>query len=189
MQVEKKLYTVEEFLDFLTQPENEQRHLELIDGAIVEVSPKLEHGLVTSVVHGEIYIYLKANPIGRVMEEVDHYLPDDPRNTRRPDVSFISSARLALLERGENVPLMPDLAVEVKCPSNAVRGETGLRQKAEYYLRNGSRLVWLFYAPSRTVDVCTLDADGNLLVTTLGVEETLDGGDVLPGFRLALKDV
>ncbi|MBK8022315.1 MAG: Uma2 family endonuclease [Chloroflexi bacterium] len=178
MVVQRKLFTVDEFLRLAEQSENAERHLELINGEIVEVSPKLKHGLRGSVLHGEIYAYLKTNPIGRVTFEVDHFLPNDPGNTRRPDVSFITNQRLERLTNEDAVPFMPDLAIEVKSPANYYTGKAGLRGKAQYYLAHGSRLVWLVDPDRYTIEVY---APGQS-VRTLSMADTLSGGDVLPGF-------
>jgi hypothetical protein len=54
-----------------------------------------------------------------------------------------------------------------------------------YYLANGSRLVWLIYPNYRLVEVYRLAAD----VEILGEEDSLTGGDVLPGFALPAREV
>lgn len=186
---QKQLYTVEEFETFIHLPENQDRLFELIDGEIVEVSPKLRHGMAASAIHGHIFAYLQQNPIGRVAIEVDHQLPEDERNFRRPDISFISAARLANLDLDANIPFMPDLAVVVKSPSNYVKGIRELREKALYCLENESQLVWLIYPESETAEVCTRAADGTIRIAPLGQDGVLDGDDVLPGFTLSLRAV
>ena len=60
-----------------------------------------------------------------------------------------------------------------------------MRRKAEYYLQNGSQLVWLVFPDNRQVEVYVPDAD----VVTLGETDTLDGGAVLPGFTLRVADI
>jgi Uma2 family endonuclease len=108
-----------------------------------------------------------------------------PKLVRVPDVSFISWERLPV--RGV-VPMdpvgeaIPDLAVEVLSPSNT-RGEM-LRKRKEYFLA-GVRLLWVVDPFRRTVSVFTSPED----VVELSEKDTLDGGAVLPGFRLPLKDL
>lgn len=84
---------------------------------------------------------------------------------------------------------MPDRNDGVKYPSKYVKGIRGLREKALYYLENESQLVWLIYPESETAEVCTRAADGTIRIAPLGQDGVLDGGDVLPGFTLPLKDV
>ncbi|MBO0700947.1 MAG: Uma2 family endonuclease, partial [Zavarzinella sp.] len=69
--------------------------------------------------------------------------------------------------------------VEVISPGNT-RGEMNRKLK-EYFLA-GVRLVWFVNRMDRTVTVYTAPD----VSETLSERETLDGGDVLPGFRLAL---
>ena len=53
------------------------------------------------------------------------------------------------------------------------------------YFRSGVRLVWEIDPRSRTVSVYT-SADAP---TVLTAEDTLDGGEVLPGFVLPLREL
>lgn len=185
----KQLYAVDDFEAFIVLPENEDRQFELIDGEMIEVSPRLRHGLAGSNLHGELYAFITARGSGRVMFEVDHRLPHDQHNTRRPDISYITHERLVGINLDAEVPFMPDLAVEIKSPSNYVKGLRGLREKALYSLENGSRLVWLIFPDSQTAEVGSRSADGTITLTPLGKDGTLDGGDVLPGFTMTLADV
>jgi Uma2 family endonuclease len=104
-----------------------------------------------------------------------------PDVVRGPDVCFVSWAKRP--ER--TVPtepisdLIPDLAVEVLSPSNT-RGEI-LRKLKEYFLA-GVQLVWVIDPLKRTADVHTAPD----VKTSLDESGTLDGADVLPGFRLPL---
>lgn len=180
----ERLYTVEEFWAFLEQPENADRKFELINGVIVEdMSPGFAHGKFTLRIGSPMMVFADQHDLGEVAVEVDHYLPPDKFNTRRPDVEFISKVRLMAFDPSEYVPLMPDLAVEVKSPSNT---PDELRQKAAYYLQNGTRMVWLVFPDIQTVFVYTVD---NPAGKKFGLDDTLDGGDVLPGFTLAVAAI
>ena len=82
----------------------------------------------------------------------------------------------------EPIPhLAPDLAVEVLSQSNTP-GE--MARKRRDYFSAGVRLVWLAARGARTVDVYTSENQ----FTRLTVADVLDGGAVLPGFRLPLRD-
>ncbi len=80
------------------------------------------------------------------------------------------------------VPRFPDLAVEVKSPGDSYRQ---MREKAAYYLANGTKLVWLVYPEKRLVEVYRADGDIQILTG----DDTLDGGDVLPGFSMTVSDI
>jgi Uma2 family endonuclease len=178
---ETKVYTVEEFEAFAAQPENRERLLELINGEIIEKVPTQEHGFIIFIIAGELYIYFKQHPIGLPGVEVRHRVPGDKHNAMIPDLSVIVDTDVPLVKEGV-VLRMPDFAVEIKSPDDTY-GE--LRAKAAYYLANGTRLVWLVYPDKKLVEVYRVGADSDLF----GMDNVLDGDDVLPGFTLAVKDV
>jgi Uma2 family endonuclease len=60
-----------------------------------------------------------------------------------------------------------------------------MKRKRDEYFAAGVRLVWLVDPEARTVTVYIAPDQSKLLMQ----EQTLDGGDVLPGFALALKDL
>ena len=101
---------------------------------------------------------------------------------RIPDVSFISHARLA--NSGfpdEAAPASsPDLAVEIISRSNT-RQE--MDRKLKEYFEAGARAVWYVYP--KTHQVMVYSSPENF--TELGEVDTLDGGQVIPGFTLDLK--
>lgn len=79
-------------------------------------------------------------------------------------------------------PVPPDLAVEVRSPTDRVRT---LRVKAERYLELGTALVWLVFPEDQTVEVYTADSD----VQVFRVGDVLTGGALLPGFTLPVQAV
>lgn len=105
-----------------------------------------------------------------------------PRLVRGPDVCFVSWKRRP--ER--TVPtepisdLIPDLAVEVLSPSNTARE---LQKKLKEYFTAGVSVVWVIDPLKRIAEVHTAPD----VKTSLDESGTLDGGDVLPGFRLPLS--
>jgi Uma2 family endonuclease len=103
---------------------------------------------------------------------------------RIPDVAFTSWDRLPGRQRPvAPVPhLAPNLAVEVLSRSNTP-GEMAV--KRQDYFTAGVELVWEIDPDARTVAVYTSVTD----VTTLTAADTLDGGVVLPGFTLPLRDL
>jgi len=182
MAISKRLMTVEEFEAFVELPENEDRRFELIDGEIVEKMPTEEHSLVAGKIYVPVHVFVEQHRLGRVVFETRYRVPKDTHNARVPDVAFTSKARVLPIVRQGSVPQMPDLAVEVKSPSDR---ETQMRRKAAYYLSNGARMVWLVFPVKRQIEVHRPDAD----VSILNEGDSLDGEDVLPGFTLALRDI
>ena len=58
-----------------------------------------------------------------------------------------------------------------------------MRDKADYSVQHGCPIVWLVYPEKRIVEVYQPGKDIDLLVTG----DTLSGGEVLPGFSLAVE--
>jgi Uma2 family endonuclease len=184
-QAPMRVITVHEFNAVLQASDNQARSLELIYGDVVEKMPTELHGkLAALIAHFLLAFILPRGIQAHVGVEVRHELADDPYNSRLPDVSLRLSAEAAVASGP--VPQMPDLAVEVQSPDDR---PYQMREKALFYLRSGSRLVWLFYPAAQRVEVCTLDANDTLAIETLAHSATLSGGQVLPEFRLALQDL
>lgn len=175
MAVYQPQVTLAEFEAFLQRPENAERRFELIDGEVVEKLPTREHGIICGNAVTEINLYLRQNPIGRAAVEARHRPGNDPHNDRLPDVSFVSDLKRPV-EREGLALYMPDLAVEVQSPTDSLKA---MLTNAEFYLAQGARMVWLIYPEKRLVEVLTA-SERSLL--TAG--DTLEGGEVLPGFSI-----
>jgi Uma2 family endonuclease len=102
---------------------------------------------------------------------------------RVPDVAFVVAERVPPPpEHARFLRLAPDLAVEVVSPSDRPAEVT---EKAAMWLAAGVRLLWVVDPRARTVAVHVPDQ----AVRVLGVGEELEGGDVLPGFRVAVTEL
>jgi Uma2 family endonuclease len=108
---------------------------------------------------------------------------DRARNLqRRPDAAFISDARWPVRRRVPDVPvwdMVPDLAIEVVSPNNTA--DEVQDKRLEYFLA-GVQRVWVVYPRQREI----YDYAAPTQVRILGADQELDGGDLLPGFRLPL---
>lgn len=173
-------YSRQEFERFIERSENRDRLFELINGEIVEKVAGFKPSKVGTTIIRRIGNYLDTNDIGHLTGADGSYILSDEHHFM-PDVAYISRERLPEEPEGM-IEGPPDLAIEVKSPSNSVRE---LRLKAEDYLRFGAQMVWLIFPESRTAEVYVPD-DDVILVDIAGV---LDGGDVLPGFKLPLREV
>jgi Uma2 family endonuclease len=180
MVIGRPLHTIHEFEKFVNDAENAYRLFELIDGEIVEKMPTREHGVAAGNIVTDLNIFLRQNPIGRAAVEARHRPPDDQYNDRLPDVSFVSDMNRPV-ERVGAALYMPDLVVEIQSPTDSLRK---MLKRAEFYLANGTRMVWLVYLAKRLVEVLT--ADDRQLLTE---DDILTGGDVLPGFSMPVRDI
>jgi len=184
MVINQILYTVEAFEAFAVLPENRDKLLELVYGEIRAKVPTEKHGILSGIFFMLLLLFAEPRKLGYPSIETRHRLPDDKHNARLPDVSF-RRATSAIVEQGA-VQQMPDLVIEIQSPDDSP-GE--MREKAAYYLQNGTEIVWLVYAALQTVEVCTRSETGAIEFETVGVDGSLSGGNVLPGFMLPLKEV
>ena len=103
---------------------------------------------------------------------------------RRPDVAFVSYARwpTAFVAREPAWNVVPDLAIEIVSPTNLAEE---IDRKMTDYFQAGVRLVWVFYPDSGRVYVYQSPTHGSILERT----DALDGGEVLPDFRLPITEL
>jgi Uma2 family endonuclease len=156
--------------------------LELIRGELRRMSPTgITHGAFCNEVGRQVGNFVVARDLGIVCgAETGFIVERDPDSVLGADVAFISHERRAKIENPDKFgPFAPDLAVEVLSPGNRP-GE--IAEKVALYFGAGARAVWVFNPKKRTVAVYTSTTD----VRILGEQETLDGGEVLPGFTLDL---
>jgi Uma2 family endonuclease len=104
-----------------------------------------------------------------------------PNMVRIPDASFISKQRFPKGGQGAVADLAPDLVVEILSKGNTKRE---MDRKLREFFEAGVRLVWYVDPRKRTARVYTSPKHSTLLAE----DEFLDGGDVLPGFRLSLRE-
>lgn len=179
IQQKQQLSSVEDFEVFIARSENRRRLFELRQGEIVEKMPTGEHGYIASVMTAAIFNYLAQHPIGYVLVETRFRPAGDTANDRIPDIAF--STRKEVIVRRGPAPGMPDLAIEIKSPDDSLKE---MFETAQYYLAHGAGLVWLVHPEKRLVIVITLHTTD---ILTEG--DMLDGGEVLPGFQLSVRQI
>ena len=140
-----------------------------------------QHSFVGVNVSGELRAFVRPAKRGIVVgADCRFVLSRELRLVLVPDSAFITTERVPPLDTfPKSFDGAPDLAVEIVSPTDR-RAE--IEEKARTWLRFGARLVWVFHPTRRTVAVWTPDGE----VRTLGEADELDGGDVLPGFRLVV---
>lgn len=169
--------------DLLRLPDDGYRY-ELVRGELRRMSPvNRTHGRVALRLGAALLQIVERDGLGEVYVKVGFVLEHDPDTVRGPDVSFVSAARLAaLLDKEGFLDLAPDLAVEVVSPGDTA---TEVQEKVDDYLARGTRLVWIVYPARRSVLVYR--ADGS--TQRLREDDALDGEEVIPGFRLPLREL
>jgi Uma2 family endonuclease len=178
--IQKKTYSAAQFSDIAAEADNADRILELIEGEIVEKVASFTPSRIASRLNFFLMQHVMERESGYVTGEAGGYVISKD-NVFNPDVAYISKARLPQAPLRE-APVPPDLAIEIKSPTDRKRA---MRTKAEKYLAAGTRLVWLVFPDEKLVEVYAPDED----VQTIGIDGTLDGGDVLPDFKLAVSKI
>ena len=176
-----KLMTAED----LWQTGKDECRYELVEGELIRMAPAGgEHGEIGFELAGQLRDYLKHNKIGTGYgADTGFILARDPDVVRSPDVAFVRTDRLPPKDqRRAFLELAPDLAVEIVSPSDS---SSDVNDKVMQYLKLGVKLVWLVYPSTKSVNVYNPDRT----VRILSEEDELDGGEVLPGFRLRIADI
>lgn len=173
--------TTRDFEQFIARAENADRRFELIQGEIVaKAMPTEEHGIIAGNAITELNIFLRQHRLGRAAVEARHRPPGDEHNDWMPDVSYVTGFDRPVTQRGV-ADFMPDLAVEVQSPDDSPKA---MLDRAQFYLANGVKMVWLVYPRQRIVEILTPDARD-----LLTLDDTIDGGAVLPGFSVPVANL
>lgn len=180
MAVQREKLTLAEYSDFANAPERENLIYELIHGELVEKMPSFTPSRIAVRISRRLDTYVDEHDLGYVTGADGGYIMSG-EDVFIPDVGYISKARLPQTPVRE-VPVPPDMAVEVKSPTDSKRE---MRKKAERYLDFGTQLVWLVFPDERLVEVYVPEED----VITVDIDGVLDGGDVLPGFTLPVREI
>lgn len=160
-----------------------KRVCELIDGVLVEKAMSTREAYLASYLLRRLAEFVEEHDLGLV-------LPGDaptrlwPGRVRIPDVYYIPWERLP----GERLPnepiasLAPELAAEVLTPNNT---EAEMDKKLRDYFKVGCKLAWIIDPATKSAKVHTSPKR----LKELNETDILDGGKVLPGFKLPLAEL
>ena len=177
-----QLMTIEEFATL----SDAAGHFELIWGEPREVAAAgRRHGVVGQRFNLRIGGFADERNLGETyISDTGFVLFSEPRPVIvMPDVAFVRRERLIGLDDPDGyLPFPPDLAVEVRSPSDE-RAE--IEEKIDLYRAARLPLLWYCAPRPRAVTVYRPDREPE----EIGEDGELDGEDVLPGFRLRLVDI
>lgn len=103
---------------------------------------------------------------------------------RRPDVAYVPYQ----LWPDRNIPegdawdVVPPLVVEIISPSNRANE---IMEKIDEYFARGVRLVWVIYYRQRVIHVYK----DPKTIQVFDSRDTLEGGDLLPGFKILVGEL
>jgi Uma2 family endonuclease len=159
---------------------------ELVDGRLVPVMPpSLLHAELVAVVTAMLFNHVRDQRLpGKVFTDGGFVLGlgRDPERMRQPDVVYVQRSKLEGHDPKRVFRGVPDLAVEIDLTSGK---KPGGQQRIVEYLEAGVRLVWAIDPESRTAMIYHPDRSARLVAA----DEALDGEDVVPGFRLELREL
>lgn len=156
---------------------------ELVNGELITMSPTGHvHGRVTVRLTIALGQYVLKKKLGELYAaETGFKLASNPDTVLAPDLAFVSSERIANVTSESYWPGPPDLAIEVLSPGD----RTGkVRTKVERWLAGGTRVVWIVDPKLSRVDI-----HSGAHVVTLSISDTINGGDVVPGFQMRVAEI
>lgn len=156
---------------------------ELVDGTLVEKAMGTEEAVLASFIGHTFWTYLKGNDLGLVAGG-DGAFRLMPGNVRYPDVSFVPWDCVPDAGGPEDAlwAVTPALAVEVLSKANTA---AEIDRKLAELFQTGCRLAWVIDPRVKTAKVYT----SATRFKSVDESGTLDGGKVLPGFKLPLADL
>lgn len=176
MTVDAKLMTAEELA---AMPDDGNRY-ELVNGELIAMAPSFgRHGVIAGRIAAALGHHVRTHRLGElIIADAGYILRRAPDTVRAPDAAFIRKGRTF---ENSFIDGAPDLVVEVISSSDRY---TEVNAKVREYLRGGAQMIIVVDPRTETVTVHTPSG-----AKTLSIDDTLDGGDVVPGWRLALREL
>ena len=166
--------TMDEFVALVAA--NPDSHFEFnAAGDVVHMTPMAEHGNTQIMVGTRLNLWLWTGALPGYFAGSE--IAFDFGDWRcQPDVCLHRA-------RGKVIPReAPLLAVEIRSDSNTW---PELRAKADRYLEHGTQMVWLVDTDERRLELHQAGEPAR----TLGGEDVIEGGALLPGFHLPVSDL
>ena len=170
--------------ELLLMPDDGFRY-ELVQGELRQMNPAGNvHGRVTMSFAWRLARHVEENRLGTVYAaETGFRLASDPDTVRAPDVALVSQARVEAIGEVEGFwPEAPDLAVGVVSPGDSY---SEVEEKVFAWLDAGTKIVVVINPRQRSATVYKSPTD----IVALTEADVLAGGDVVPGFELAVREI
>jgi Uma2 family endonuclease len=157
---------------------------QLVRGELVMMSPAgSRHGAIAAELAALLRDFVKPRGLGVVMgAETGFQVSRDPDTVLAPDVAFVRADRIRGGLPAGFFPGAPDLAVEVLSPGDRA---SEVIAKVENWLGAGSLVVWVVEPKLLTITVYRSGREAAVFNPT----DTLDGGDLLPGFHASVAEI
>jgi Uma2 family endonuclease len=156
---------------------------EVVDGRIVENPPMgARQSILASFLQILIGSSTISNRIGWLVTETLFVIDRARDLKRRPDLAFVSAQRWPMtrsVPEPEGWDVVPDLVAEFISKSNSA---DEVLNKINEYFTAGVTIVWVVYTSAKMVYVY----ESPTSVRILGLGDELEGGTVIPGFRVSV---
>jgi Uma2 family endonuclease len=162
-------------------PRTDDALYEVVNGSRVELPPVGAYStFIASRLDQEIGPFSITHGLGLVVCDMLFVLDAQANLRRRPDVAFVSAERWPLdqpISELGDWEVIPDLAVEVISPDDTF---DEMLAKVHEYFSKGVRQVWIVVPRRQQIYVYDSPNEVGILSAT----DELQGGSLLPGFRL-----
>jgi Uma2 family endonuclease len=142
------------------------------------------HGWRESILIAFLTIWALENQTGRIYPGDTSFVldgdMDDIKVRRKPDVGFVQTKRLQTTEK--YYIGAPDIAIEITSPTDSA---SGIQAKIDEFFQYGTQQVWQVYPDTEQIIVHLPDGTSK----KYGVDDTIDGGELLSGFELDASKV
>ncbi len=170
--------------DLLAMPERGKGY-ELVDGILVELNVSALSSWVGGQLFRRVDVFSSEKDLGLAWPAESGLLcfPRSPNTVRKPDTYFVRKHRLPADWQSQGfLRVVPDLIGEVVSPGDLAYE---VEERITEFLEAGVKLIWIVDPQNRTARVHRADGTS----AWLKEDGVLDGEDLLPGFRLPLKEL
>lgn len=178
------LLTAADFDNFIADHVGDEI-FEFVDGKVVQVPSNPWVSSIAGIIFSMIWMHLKQNSLpGNLTTADGGFMVNGQRLA--PDVTFVGPEK-RFVDRGYN-PDPLDLAVEVVSNERNTEELNGLLRKLRHY-RAAGVIVWVVLPRAQRAEVHDPAADPSQEPVTLRIDDALEAPDLLPGFRLPLREL
>ncbi|MHB8645546.1 MAG: Uma2 family endonuclease [Thermomicrobiales bacterium] len=176
-----QLMSAEQFAEI---PDTPGKQFELVNGEVIEVPLASHmHARIVMALVRLLDPYVRTHDLGEIYADgLGYVITRMPDSVRGPDVSFLMKEHVPDEDFSVFVPFAPDLAIEIVSPNDRA---DEVHDKVYQYLAAGTRLVWVLWPKTCSISIFGKGGTNG----EFGMEDELDGGDVLPGFRVRVAEL
>ncbi len=170
-----------------------EQPFELIDGEMIEMTPmKYRHNIIQKRIFLKFTDYESSSKNGEAFSEMPFVLEHTSNwltGSRVPDVMYYQKSRLETYRidvpdyEDKPMVLVPDIVVEIISPTDSY---SDVERKAEVYLEDGVKIVWVVDPQRKIVEEFTVQNPDGVKKRN---DDVLSGGNVAQGFELTVSEI